>query len=311
MVLSSQQKKRIESANAALRQRRAIEKVGNYLRDLCSWGWFDTTTFSHQIDRDSALAQIVSYLRSLESASGEAVGWALAADFGPRGGRFHAHILIAGIGHLSRYTWWKKAFERFGRTEIRKFEDDGGAEYYLAKHAVQTGILHVGGPLLAKHQLSRIGGVMVARSEQRSPDLDRLRTPKIKKEEEPKRNHESASLTIFIDGAGMRPNGTGSGYAWVNSTTGQQLVRRVDGLTNNVAEYRGLLSALRHCQVNSRATVYSDSQLVVSQFGESWAVRDATLSELLEKARNIIRERRLSVTLTWIPRSQNIAGKLL
>lgn len=57
---------------------------------------------------------------------------------------------------------------------------------------------------------------------------------------------ESKTIKMFFDGAGCRPNGEGSGFAWTCPDSNEKLVRRVSGLTNNQAEYRGFLALLEH-----------------------------------------------------------------
>jgi ribonuclease HI len=116
---------------------------------------------------------------------------------------------------------------------------------------------------------------------------------------------------VYVDGAGMRPDGTGSGYAWINAITKRQAIKWLDGLTNNEAEYRGLIFSLRSLPANSRAIIHSDSQLMVYQFSGRFAVRQPALGKLLAKAREVIQCRQLHVTLLWIPREENLAGSLL
>ncbi len=122
----------------------------------------------------------------------------------------------------------------------------------------------------------------------------------------------SARVSVFhIDGAGSRPDGTGSGFAWICLDSGRQRVKRVDGLTNNEAEYRALISVLRNEAPGSRALIYTDSQLLYGQFSGQYAVRVSRLGDLLSWARELIREQELEVELRWIPRERNLAGKLL
>src|SRR5216684_7110224 len=81
-------------------------------------------------------------------------------------------------------------------------------------------------------------------------------------------------LKVFIDGAGSRPDGTGSGFAWVCTTTGERKVERVPGLTNNQAEYRAFVAALTALPDVSRAEIFSDSQLLCCQFAGQYKVYD-------------------------------------
>lgn len=117
--------------------------------------------------------------------------------------------------------------------------------------------------------------------------------------------------TLHIDGAGARPDGKGSAFAWMHVETGVHKVTKRDGLTNNQAEYEGLLSALQDLPSGSDVEVFTDSTLVYGQFNGKYAVRDPKLQILLQKARQIVQDRKLTVSLAWIPRSQNRAGKLL
>jgi len=116
---------------------------------------------------------------------------------------------------------------------------------------------------------------------------------------------------FFIDGAGARPDGTGSGFAWIRVDQDAQMVKCVDGLTNNAAEYRALIAVLKYLASGSTAVIRSDSQLLVQQFNGAWAVRDPHLSMLLSEARALIDEKGLKIKLRWIPRGENLAGKLL
>jgi ribonuclease HI len=117
--------------------------------------------------------------------------------------------------------------------------------------------------------------------------------------------------TFHIDGAGSRPDGTGSGFGWVRLDRNEQRIKWIAGLTCNEAEYRGLLSVLKHLAPGSTAIINTDSQLVCEQFNCRWAVRDPDLRALLQKARDLIEDKELSVQVRWIPREENLAGKLL
>jgi ribonuclease HI len=122
----------------------------------------------------------------------------------------------------------------------------------------------------------------------------------------------TATVKLFhIDGAGQRPDGRGSGYAWVRLGTDKQRIQRVHGWTNNEAEYRALLSVLKYLADGSRAKIFTDSQLVCQQFNGRWAVNDPKLIPLLSRARDLIENKSLQVEVAWIPRGQNEAGKLL
>jgi ribonuclease HI len=69
---------------------------------------------------------------------------------------------------------------------------------------------------------------------------------------------QAPPIRIFTDGAGARPDGKGSGFAWIREDTSAKEVRRVDGLSNNLAEYLGVLSALEALPNKATAEVSYD-----------------------------------------------------
>ena len=126
-----------------------------------------------------------------------------------------------------------------------------------------------------------------------------------------RQNEHPKPPSIFFDGAGCRPGGEGSGFAWCCPETGEKHVERLPGLTNNQAEYRAFISALEALPNGGRADMFSDSQLVCFQFSGDYKTEDPTLATLLATARDLIKKKRLQIALCWIRRVQNLAGKLL
>ena len=118
-------------------------------------------------------------------------------------------------------------------------------------------------------------------------------------------------LTVFIDGAGSRPDGAGSGFAWLCTTTKEKRIEMIPGLTNNQAEYRAFIAALTALEQGCRAEFFSDSQVLCCQYDGSYRVKDPALAELLAQVRLLVKEKCLIVTLKWVPRARNLAGKLL
>jgi ribonuclease HI len=121
----------------------------------------------------------------------------------------------------------------------------------------------------------------------------------------------SKPVRIFTDGAGARPDGKGSGFAWIREDTGEKYIHHEDGLTNNRAEYRAVLALVEALPKASAAEVLTDSDLVANQFNKRYKVLDPMLAELLAKIRKVIDGKRLEVTVSWVPRQANLAGKLL
>src|SRR5271154_204236 len=109
-------------------------------------------------------------------------------------------------------------------------------------------------------------------------------------------------IRIFTDGAGQRPDGKASAIAWLREDTREQHVERIDGMTNNVAEYRAVLSALKKMSPRSNAELLTDSQLVVSQLRGEWRILDATMAKLAAEVRTITEQKKLELKVIWVPR---------
>ncbi len=99
-----------------------------------------------------AVARINSWLADMGVMARRPIGWVLAEEFGRIGGRWHCHILISEVSHLSRRYWWTEAFRRFGYTRIDVFDPARGAAFYAAKYASNAvGNIHFGGTLAGRN----------------------------------------------------------------------------------------------------------------------------------------------------------------
>jgi ribonuclease HI len=103
------------------------------------------------------------------------------------------------------------------------------------------------------------------------------------------------NLTIHIDGGSRgNPGPAAAGVTIRNSDTSATLHEGgyfLGTATNNVAEYQGLLTALRVAtgMDASRLTIYSDSQLMVRQITGSYRVKSAPLKKLHDQAQSLLR----------------------
>ena len=82
--------------------------------------------------------------------------------------------------------------------------------------------------------------------------------------------------------------------------------------TNNEGEYEAVLAALHLvdlCDLES-AEIKTDSLLVVNQVNGTWQCRKNTLLHQRNKIREEL-SRHSNVTLSWIPREENLAGHVL
>ena len=116
-------------------------------------------------------------------------------------------------------------------------------------------------------------------------------------------------VVVEADG-GSRGNPGPAGYgAVVLDASGAVLAERSAGLgvvTNNVAEYQGLIAGLRAAAElgASDVSVRMDSKLVVEQMSGRWKVKHPSMQPLVAQAREVARafDR---VSYEWIPRERN------
>ncbi|MFD5651773.1 bifunctional RNase H/acid phosphatase [Streptomyces sp. NPDC127039] len=117
-------------------------------------------------------------------------------------------------------------------------------------------------------------------------------------------------FVVEADG-GSRGNPGPAGYGAVvlDPATGEALVEAAEYLgvvTNNVAEYRGLLAGLRAAaELDPDAAVHvrMDSKLVVEQMSGRWKIKHPGMKPLAAEAARVFPPGR--VTYEWIPRASN------
>ncbi|MEV8126245.1 bifunctional RNase H/acid phosphatase [Streptomyces sp. NPDC085944] len=117
-------------------------------------------------------------------------------------------------------------------------------------------------------------------------------------------------FVVEADG-GSRGNPGPAGYGAVvlDAATGETLVEAAEYLgvvTNNVAEYRGLLAGLRAAKEldpDARVHVRMDSKLVVEQMSGRWKIKHPDMKPLATEAARVFPPGR--VTYEWIPRADN------
>ena len=118
-------------------------------------------------------------------------------------------------------------------------------------------------------------------------------------------------IRIFTDGSGCRPDGKGSGFAWLREDNRSKKIVWEDNLTNNQAEYKAILLAIESLDPSARTEILTDSENTCLQLRGERRVRDPHLAELNAAIQAVITKNHLNVTFTWIPRRDNLAGKLL
>ena len=123
---------------------------------------------------------------------------------------------------------------------------------------------------------------------------------------------------IIFDGGSIGNPGRGYGSYRLRGPGGVTRTRRLDfgdDVTNNVAEYRTLITALEDLlaimgeagqdPARSAVEVRGDSQLVINQLDGRWRVRAAHLRPLHDRARALL-DQFGRATLRWHPRGKSV-----
>ena len=114
-------------------------------------------------------------------------------------------------------------------------------------------------------------------------------------------------VSVYVDGSG----GENSGYGYFVKETGESFYEKKPGLTNNQAEYKAIISALKKFENSSdEIIIFSDSKNTISQLNHEFAINNEQLRALAQEAWAII-GKYSNLTLNWIPRKENLAGKML
>ena len=114
-------------------------------------------------------------------------------------------------------------------------------------------------------------------------------------------------VSVYVDGSG----GTNSGYGYFVKETGESFYEKKTDITNNQAEYMAIISALKkYVGSNDEVTIYSDSKNTVNQLNHEFAINNEQLRDLARQAWEII-GKFSNVSIVWIPRRDNLAGKML
>jgi ribonuclease HI len=114
-------------------------------------------------------------------------------------------------------------------------------------------------------------------------------------------------ISIFVDGSG----GSNGGFGFFVKETGESFYEKKSKITNNQAEYMAIISALKKF-VNSddEITIYSDSKNTVNQLNHEFAINNEKLRDLARESWIII-GKFSNLSIVWIPRKENLAGKML
>ncbi len=115
-------------------------------------------------------------------------------------------------------------------------------------------------------------------------------------------------ISIYVDGSG----GDDSGYGYFVKETGESFYEKKPDLTNNQAEYLAIISALnKYVDSDDQIIIYSDSKNTVNQLNHEFAINNEHLRTLAREAWQIIGKFSDNLSIVWIPRKDNLAGKML
>jgi len=84
------------------------------------------------------------------------------------------------------------------------------------------------------------------------------------------------------------------------------------GMTNNVAEYSGMLRVaewLKEQDIDDEIIIKGDSQLAINQMMGIWQIKSATSKHFVPKIRKLLEGKK--VKFIWIPREQNEEADML
>jgi len=120
-------------------------------------------------------------------------------------------------------------------------------------------------------------------------------------------------ITVYFDGLCYPKNPCGvAAYGYLILRDGELIHRGFRavgegrGMTNNVAEYEGLMAAARWLKdegILEKIVIKGDSQLVIRQMKGEWKISSATSKKYVPEIRRLLEGK--DVSFTWVPREEN------
>ena len=114
-------------------------------------------------------------------------------------------------------------------------------------------------------------------------------------------------ISVYVDGSG----GSDGGFGFFVKETGESFYEKKSEITNNQAEYLAIISALKKfVDTDNEITIYSDSKNTVNQLNHEFAINNEKLRDLARESWVLI-AKFSNLLIVWIPRKENLAGKML
>jgi ribonuclease HI len=120
-------------------------------------------------------------------------------------------------------------------------------------------------------------------------------------------------ITIHFDGLCYPKNPGGvAAYGYLAHRDGKLIhqgfraVGEGKGMTNNVAEYEGLMAAAQWIadeQIDEKIVIKGDSELVIKQMNGQYRVNSATSKKYVPEIKKLLQGK--DVSLVWVPREEN------
>jgi ribonuclease HI len=120
-------------------------------------------------------------------------------------------------------------------------------------------------------------------------------------------------ITVYFDGLCYPRNPCGvAAYGYLVYRDGALIHRGFravgegKGMTNNVAEYEGLMGAaqwLKDEGIEEKIVIKGDSQLVIRQMKGEWKINSATSKKYVPAIRRLLEGK--DVSFSWVPREEN------
>ena len=112
-------------------------------------------------------------------------------------------------------------------------------------------------------------------------------------------------INVYVDGSG----GPTGGFGYFVKETAESFYEKKPEITNNQAEYMAIIAALKNLN-NEEITIFSDSKNTINQLNHEFAINNEKLRELAREAWTLM-GKFPKITLLWVPRKENLAGKML
>jgi ribonuclease HI len=120
-------------------------------------------------------------------------------------------------------------------------------------------------------------------------------------------------ITIHFDGLCYPKNPGGvAAYGYLAHRDGKLIhqgfraVGEGKGMTNNVAEYEGLMAAAQWIadeEIDEQIVIKGDSELVIKQMNGQYRVNSATSRKYVPEIKKLLQGK--DVSLVWVPREEN------